>query len=182
MFYYNLTICFLSLAFWLYILYALWEILHHRAPFVPSPTATRKIAFKEIVKLISSQNEPKTTIDAGCGNGHLLGRLAKKYPQHRFIGIEYNPMLYNYCQHKYRKLKNLVFLNQDLLAFDYNQADIIYYFGFPKLTVALQEKLLHTTKKIDLIALDATFEKLTLVDKKSFRFWLTHSYLYHYKN
>ena len=181
MFYFNLMICILSLAFWLYVLYALWEILHHRAPFVPSPSVTRKLAFKQIIKLLNS-NRPKTIIDAGCGNGRLLGQLAKKYPQHRFIGIEYNSMLYNYCQHKYSKLKNIIFLNQDLLTFDYNQADIIYYFGLPKLTMALQEKLLHTTKKIDIIALDATFEKLTLIDKKSFRFWLTHSYLYHYKN
>ena len=182
MFYFNLVLCILSLLFWAYLLYALWEMLHHRAPFVPSPSAPRKLAFKQIAKLLMPSNTAKTIVDAGCGNGYLLAQLAKEYPQNHFIGIEYNPMLYNYCRHKYRKLKNLIFLNQDLLTFDYNQADIVYYFGFPQLTSALQQKLLQTTKKIDLIALDATFEKLTLIEKESFRFWLTQSYIYHYKN
>ncbi|MBQ8465930.1 MAG: class I SAM-dependent methyltransferase [Alphaproteobacteria bacterium] len=182
MFFYNLIVCTLSVLFWLYILYALWEMKNHRAPFVPSPNAPKKLAFIKISNLLAGKKINKTVIDAGCGNGSMLAKLAQQHPRHRFIGIEYNKNLYTYCLHRYKKIPNLTFLHQDLLEYDYNQADIIYYFGFPELTKNLQEKLLNTQKKIDLIALDATFDKLTLIDKENFRFWLTKSYIYHYKN
>ena len=182
MFYYDLIVCCLSVLFWIYLIYAGWEIAHQRAPFVPSPSAPKKIAITKISELLDNATTPQTVVDAGCGNGKLLAILAKKYPQHHFIGIEYNKTLYNYCHRKYKKINNLNFYNQDLLEFDYNQTNIIYYFGIPALTQKFGEKLQQTQTRLDILTLDAQFEHLQLISKESFKFWMTQSYVYHYKN
>jgi SAM-dependent methyltransferase len=182
MFYFDLVICFLSLIFWIYLIHSFWEIAHHRAPFVPSPNTPRKIAIDKISKLLNQTKGQQTIVDAGCGNGKILATLAKKYPQHIFIGIEYNKTLYNYCHHHYIKIKNLTFYNQDLLTYDYEKTNIIYYFGLPSLTKEFEKKICQLETKIDIIALDAQFPKLKLVSKDFFRFWMTQSYVYHYKN
>lgn len=182
MFYYHLFVFILFVLFVGYLIYAGWEFAHHRAPFVPTIGLQKKLVGEELAKLLENKQTPQTIVDAGCGNGSILAELAKKYPQHRFIGIEYNASLYNYCRHRYKKIKNLFFKHQDLLTFDYEETDIIYYFGIPELTLALEKKLLATQKKIDIIALDADFSKLKLIEKKPFRFLVTHSFVYHYKN
>jgi len=182
MFYYNLIICSLSVIFWVYLIYAAWEMAHKRAPFVPSIGNPRKIALKKITTILNNKKTPQTIVDAGCGNGKLLATLAKQFPQHNFIGIEYNKILYNYCRQHYQKQQNLAFLNQDLLKFDYNQANIVYYFGLPSLTLKFEEKLRQLPAKIDLITLDAEFSNLNLIDKELFKFWFVKSYIYHYKN
>ena len=182
MFYYDLIVCTLSVIFWIYLIYAIWEVAHHRPPFVPSPSAPKKIAISKISELLDKKSSPQTVVDAGCGNGKILAILATKYPQHHFIGIEYNKALYNYCRRKYRKISNLTFYNQDLLEYDYTQANIVYYFGIPALTKKFEKKLIQTSSKLDIIALDSQFTELQLVGKEFFKFWMTQSYVYHYKN
>ena len=182
MFYYDLIVCSLSIIFWIYLIYAIWEVAHHRAPFVPSPINSGKLGIKKISDLLKNKNTPQTIVDAGCGNGYILAALAKKYPQHKFIGIEYNKTLFNYCQKHYKGTQNLTFMNQDMLIYDYSKVDIIYYFGIPALTEGLQNVILNTKKNIDLISIEQTFPKLKLIGKQPFRFLFTHSFVYHYKN
>lgn len=182
MFYFDLIICILSILFWIYLAYAIWEIIHKRPPFVPSPNAPQKIAITKITDLLKKTKTPQTIVDAGCGNGKLLATLALKYPQHNFIGIEYNKFLYNYCCHHYRKIKNLTFHHQNLLTFDYRETNIIYYFGLPALTKEFEKKLCQLKTKVDIITLDAQFQNLNLISKEFFKFWMTQSYVYHYKN
>ena len=182
MFYFHVTFILLNLVFWLYLVYAAWEVLHKRAPFVPSFGNPQRIAFQKISALLDRAETQQTLIDAGCGTGNLLARLAKRYPQHCFIGIEYNPVLYKHCLLRHKKISNLSFLHQYLLDFDYNRADIIYYFGLPALTRQLQKKLKATAKTLDLITLDAEFPELHFEEKEKFRIWCGESYIYHYKN
>ena len=182
MFYFDLIVCILSVTFWIYLIYSFWEIVHRRAPFVPSPNAPKKIALAKISELLDKASNAQTTVDAGCGNGKLLAILAKKYPQHHFIGIEYNKALYNYCCHRYKNINNLKFYNQDLLKYDYEQTNIVYYFGLPALTEKFEQKLKQTKHKLNIIALDAQFTELQLISKDFFKFWMTQSYVYHYKN
>ena len=182
MFYFDLLICSLSIAFWIYLIYSAWEIAHHRPPFVPSPSLPRKIAINKISELINKTDHTLITVDAGCGNGKILYTLAKKYPQHQFIGIEYNKELYKYCCHRYKNINNLKFYNQDLLRFDYNLTNIVYYFGLPSLTNKFEKILFNTQTKLDIFTLDAQFQSLHLINKYFFKFLMTQSYIYHYKN
>ena len=182
MFYYDLIVCSLSIIFWTYLIYAIWEIAHHRAPFVPATGTHKKQAITKISELLDKKQTPQTIVDAGCGNGCVLATLATKYPNHQFIGIEYNKTLCNYCEQHYKNIKNLTFLNQDMLTYDYETVDIIYYFGIPALTEGLQNVLLKTSKTIDLISIEQAFPKLNLIEKQPFRFLLTHSFVYNYKN
>ena len=182
MFYYDLIVCGLSILFWIYLAYAIWEVTHHRAPFVPATGTHKNQAISKISELLDKTSTKKTVVDAGCGNGCVLAALAKKYPNHQFIGIEYNKTLFNYCEHHYENIKNLTFLNQDMLIYDYSTVDIVYYFGIPALTEGLQRVLLNTKKSIDLISIEQAFPKLNLVEKQPFRFLFTHSFVYHYKN
>lgn len=182
MFYFDLLICSLSIIFWIYLIYSTWEVAHHRPPFVPSPYLPRKIVTNKISELINKANHTLTIVDAGCGNGKILYTLAKKHPQHHFIGIEYNQKLYKYCCYRYQKINNLKFHNQDLLQFNYNTTNIVYYFGLPYLTHKFEKILFNTKTELDIFTLDAQFQSLHLINKYFFKFWITQSYVYHYKN
>ena len=181
MFYYNLTISIFSILFWLYLIYALIEIYHKRAPFVPAIGKHKTIAIQYISPLLSNKNK-LTIIDAGCGNGDILALLAKQYPHHHFIGIEYNKTLFNYCKKHWQQIPNLSFIHQDLLKFDYSNIDIIYYFGIPSLTKQLENIILNTNKNIDIISIEEEFPNLYLNHKTPFKILNNTSYVYHFKN
>lgn len=182
MFYYYCIVCGLSVIFWMYLIYAIYEVVQHRAPWVPAVGRHREIVCCKISELLDQKETPQVVVDAGCGNGRVLVALAKKYPQHKFIGIEYNKILFKYCEHHYKDIKNLVFFNRDLLDYDYSTVDIVYYFGIPALTEKLQNVLLKTPSAVDLISIEQKFPKLSLVEKSCFRFLFTYSFVYHYKN
>lgn len=182
MFYYYCLVCGLSAIFWMYLIYAIYEVIQHRAPWVPAVGRHKSIVYGKISELLDKKERPQVVVDAGCGNGNVLAALAKKYPKHTFIGIEYNKILFNYCERHYADIKNLIFLNQNLLDYDYSAVGIVYYFGIPALTEELQTVLLKTQAKIDLISIEQTFPKLRLIEKFHFRFLFTHSFVYHYKN
>ncbi len=181
MFYYNCIIFVLECIFLLYLIYAVWEIIHQRAPFVPAIGKHKQIAINTISQLLKTK-EQLTIIDAGCGNGYIIAQLARLFPNHKFIGIEYNKILYQYCLHHKKNLTNLSFLNQDLLNFDYKQADIIYYFGIAALTKKLEDKLIKLNKSIDIVSLEEQFSQCSLVNKYPVKILTQTIYVYHYKN
>jgi ubiquinone/menaquinone biosynthesis C-methylase UbiE len=59
-------------------------------------------------------------LDAGCGRGRILTRLAELYPQSRFVGMDLSPEATEYAREKAAKegLKNVEFIAADLSAFD----------------------------------------------------------------
>lgn len=50
-------------------------------------------------------NRARTILDIGCGNGYFLCRLAKRYPNKKFIGIDMSRPFITEAQHLIQKLK-----------------------------------------------------------------------------
>jgi ubiquinone/menaquinone biosynthesis C-methylase UbiE len=59
-------------------------------------------------------------LDAGCGRGRILTRLAELYPRSRFVGMDLSREAIAYARDKAEKagLKNVEFIAVDLSAFD----------------------------------------------------------------
>ena len=182
MFYYNCILSALCIMFWLYLIYATYEIANKRAPFVPAIGRHKKIAIDKISQLLIKTPNKQTVIDAGCGNGCIIAKLAIMFPYHTFIGIEYNMTLYSYCSKRWKHIKNLHFRHQDLLTFDYSQTDIIYYFGIPSLTKQLENILTKTDKLLNIISIEEQFSECYLIHNTPFQTLNGTSYVYHYQN
>ena len=83
-------------------------------------------------------------MDLGSGWGTLLIPLAKKFPQHRFIGIEYAYIPYLVSKFRSKKIPNLIFYRQNFFNTDISDADIILLFllnhVMPKVSVKCQKE------------------------------------------
>ena len=62
-------------------------------PYVPSFGQEKKFITQRVGEILANTTETKTILDPGCGTGTLLISLAKKFPQHNFIGIEWDIFL-----------------------------------------------------------------------------------------
>lgn len=79
-----------------------------------------------------------TVVDLGSGWGSLLIPLARKYPQHTFIGYERVWLPYAISRLRTRNLKNVRICRQDFFTADFADADVILCFQL----AAIMQKLL----------------------------------------
>ncbi len=64
-------------------------------------------------------------VELGCGTGNLTLKLAKKFKNTKIIAIDKDLKLLNICKKKTKELKNIVYLCDDILNFDFQENDII---------------------------------------------------------
>ena len=83
-------------------------------PFVPSFGKIKKLEFIKISKQLEESRKSLTVLDPGCGTADLIIKLAKKFPKHKFVGIEWNKSLYNIAKLKSKNLSNFTVLNQNM--------------------------------------------------------------------
>jgi len=69
-------------------------------------------------------------LDAGCGRGRILTRLAELYPRSRFVGMDLSREAIGYARDRAVKegLKNLEFITVDLSAFDTTAEPVAFDF------------------------------------------------------
>lgn len=77
--------------------------------------------------------EGLTIMDLGSGWGTLLLPLAKRFPQHRFIGVERSFLPYIVSALRGHNLPNLHFEHSDIFQTDFKRGDIIFCFLMQKL-------------------------------------------------
>ena len=88
----------------------------------------------------------KVVMDLGSGWGSLLLPLAKQFPEHTFIGIEYGRIPYIVSCFRARNLKNLQFIRQDFFASDISEADVIFLFLLTSTMAKLSQKCIKEAK------------------------------------
>ena len=178
MFYFNFIVNILILLYGIYLLYYMSECFRKNPPFVPTTGNAKKAALSKISALLSEAPNHQVVFDLGCGTGSMLRSLAKKFPEHQFIGIEKNPLLLKACK---SKRSNLKFIKANMFEYDYSKANIIFYFGIPVATKKLEEIFIHQKINADVISLDEKFKSFPLVEKCCFRFLWGKFCIYHYK-
>lgn len=111
-------------------------------PFVPTFSKARQIEISKISSILKNSPNQKLIVDAGCGTASILKKLAKDFPQHRFIGIEWNKTLSKVAKFKNRKLKNVEILCQDLFDYNFENVDIVICFLLEPIMLKFETKLL----------------------------------------
>lgn len=99
----------------------------------------------DISEYLEKAKPGRTLVDLGSGWGTLLLPLAKKFPQHKFVGVERAFTPYHVSCLRGRKLKNLQFIKGDLFEYNLGKVDVAISFliGFimPVLTKKFKEEL-----------------------------------------
>ncbi len=110
------------------------------SPPVPSSGRVKDAMLQDAVTLLEAQQN-LTVVDLGSGWGTLLLPLARKFPQHRFIGYELARLPYFISRWRARKLANLQFARQDFFTADLVNADVVFCFLLPTAMQQCQEKI-----------------------------------------
>lgn len=147
------TIC-ICLLIWIWtIIIRLYINKHYREcpPYVPSFGAEKKVIIARVREILQKSAQPLTILDPGCGCGSLIVKLAKEFPQHHFIGVEWSKFAAAIADLKTRKLKNTQILCQDMFDYDFGQADIIVCFLMDTLMEKFGKKIAYDHKKPQII-------------------------------
>jgi len=84
-----------------------------------------------------------TILDIGSGNGHLTREIARAMPDTQVIGIEINYLswLWSVVMARRAGLKNLRYIRQDFMTYDFSGAQAVVMFLIPAVLTMLGRKL-----------------------------------------
>lgn len=151
-------------------------------PFVPTFGQTKKIEFDKISLILEKASKALTVLDPGCGTADLIIRLAKKFPQHNFVGIEWNKGLCRAAKFKSRNLNNVTVLCQSMFDFSFKDADIIVCFLMEPIMERLGEKIKKECKSgVTIYSNTFSIPNLPLKEEIKTRKFLLFGNLYIYK-
>ena len=94
-------------------------------PFVSSYGQIKEDILDEARKVLSKSTKTLKVTDLGCGSGALLLPLAKEFPQHEFIGYEWDIVPLTMGKIKAHGLKNIKFIKGDYMKNSYKEMDLI---------------------------------------------------------
>ncbi len=110
-------------------------------PMVPSFGRQKKVMIEKISAEIEKRGSKISVLDPGCGTGTLLIALAKKYPECRFVGIEWKKATAKIARFRTRKLKNVEIICQDMFDYPFAEFEVIGCFLMQPLMERFGEKL-----------------------------------------
>ena len=116
------------------------------SPPVPSSGKTKKEMLNHAAKYLK-QHKNLTVADLGSGWGTLLLPLARRYPNHRFIGYELAKLPYYISILRSLKLQNTQIRKQDFFSADFSNVDVIFCFLLPSAMLECRDKILPKLKK-----------------------------------
>lgn len=118
----------------------------HSSPPVPSCGKVKDAMLKDVAEYLKNK-KGKVVMDLGSGWGTLLLPLAKQFPQHTFVGIEYGRIPYMISCLRAKRFKNIKFYRQDFFNTDISQADVIFLFLLTSTMAKLSNKCITEAKK-----------------------------------
>ncbi len=96
------------------------------APYVPSVGKAKECMLSCAREKLKQAHSSMTVVDMGSGTGTLLIPLAKEFPQHRFIGLEWDRIPYLFARYKSRDLKNIQWHCENFMTYSCREADVIF--------------------------------------------------------
>ncbi len=117
------------IAFELYFLYAVIISKNCKyPPAFPSFGNMKKLTLQEARKVLGSSDKPLKVIDLGCGTGTLLLPLAKEFPQHQFVGYDWDWFVCKIIRFRTRKMKNVQIIRGDFMKAEFKDYDLLLCF------------------------------------------------------
>lgn len=150
-------------------------------PYIPSFGQTKKEELLRISDVLSKATASMTIIDPGCGTAELIISLAKKFPQNKFVGIEWNKTICSIAKMRCNKLNNIEIICDNFFNYPFNNADIIVCFLMEPLMERFGKKVKKDCHK-GVIVYSNTFKipNLELIEtvktRKLWRFGNLHIY------
>lgn len=91
-------------------------------PFVISFGKIKKDIIQKSCDILLEERNTVKVVDLGCGSGSLLVPLAKRFPNHKFYGYEWDVFPYLLASFRAKKTNNLTiykknFMNEDMKSF-----------------------------------------------------------------
>lgn len=120
-------------------------------PFVPSFGKEKSVLIEEVRKVLKKSKKQLTILDPGCGTGTLLLSLSKEFPNHKFVGIEWNKIVAKICAIRAWRRKNLEVVCDDMFKHDFGRADVIVCFLMPEMLDRFSKKLIADNVKKQII-------------------------------
>jgi len=117
------------------------------APPVRSSGRLKKMVLAEISQQLEKVPDGQKIVDLGSGWGTLLLPLAKKFPQHQFIGLERAFTPFHISCIRARKIPNLQFLREDFFSYNLEQINIVLMFLIGFMMPRVTEKCLKEMSK-----------------------------------
>lgn len=150
-------------------------------PFVPTDRKRKILTIDKVSSILKASKKQLTFLDAGSGVGTILIPLAKKFPNHNFIGIEWNKIPYLVSKFRSTKLKNIKLINEDMLKQNFNDVDIIYCYIVKNFEKPLSDKILSEMKKGSIIIANGVkFDNMSIIDEIKIKDrWLSNSIYIH---
>lgn len=146
------------IGFELYFLYAIFISKNCKyPPAFPSFGNMKKIALAEAEKFLSSSKHPLKVVDLGCGVGGLLLPLAKKFPEHQFVGYDWDFFVCQILKWRSRKLSNLQVVRDNFMHADLKKYDLLLCFLDTKAAEDLSLKMKQEIKD-DALIVSSAFE------------------------
>ena len=137
----SLVLLIIAVVFEYYVIYSfIRSKMGKYPPFVP----TKDEIIKEISDLsgfVLSSPEVKNVVEPGCGDARILKTLADKYPQHSFVGYEWDSFPYFLAKFKTRKYKNITVKRRNFMTEDYTAVDLVVLFTGNEIAKDLSVKL-----------------------------------------
>ena len=113
----------------MYLLYQVYSYIKcgcgKYGPFVSSYGKIKDDIIDEARKILKKSKKPMRVTDLGCGSGVLLLPLAKEFPQHEFIGLEWDIVPLTMGRIKALGLKNIKFVKGDYMKTSHSDMDLI---------------------------------------------------------
>ena len=109
-------------------------------PFVP----TKKAMLEEIRNAADPfliAQEHKNVVEPGCGDARILKTLADAYPQHSYVGYEWDYVPYFLARFKTRKYKNIKIERKNFMLADYTAVGLVVLFTGNEIAQELSVKL-----------------------------------------
>lgn len=134
-----------------YVIHSIYSLLKGGfgkfAPFVPSVGTSKNTMLDIARKQLRKSNKSLTVIDLGSGTGSLLIPLAKEFPQHRFVGIEWDFIPLVFAKFYSHKLKNIYWYKQNFMTYSCSDADIVFCYLLKTMQERVGLKLSQEIKK-----------------------------------
>lgn len=138
---FSLILMIIAVIFEYYVIYSFFKSkMGKYPPFVP----TKKAMLEEItstVDFVLSAPDSKNVVEPGCGDARILKTLADKYPQHSYIGYEWDYVPYFLAKFKTRKYKNIKIQRQNFMLADYTSINLVVLFTGNEIAHDLSVKL-----------------------------------------
>ena len=116
-------------------------------PFIPSFGKEKVVMIHEVRKKLNLSKNQLVVLDPGCGTGTLLLELAKEFPNHKFIGIEWNIIIAKIFSFRARKFDNIKIICDNMFNHNFGNADIVTCFLMDSLMKKFGQKVLNDNKK-----------------------------------